>query len=190
LQDGIGTIRLSAFQWPVADRIGLAIDAMGSAPGLILDLRGNSGGDFDLFIGRFFRSPVQCLSVRTRDGVSDYTIEPAPDPYLSPVVLLLDEMSLSAAELFAAALQATGRGIVVGKRSPGRALGTKSVLLPSGSLLVYPDRQYCMPDGTVLEGRGVIPDIEMGLDRTSLLEGRDVQTEVAIRAVREAVSER
>jgi C-terminal peptidase prc len=190
LEGGIGYIRLSAFQWPVTDRVRLAIDAMGSAPGLILDLRGNSGGDFDLFIDKFFRAPVQCLSVATREGTAGYTIEPAPAPYLGPVVLLLDVMSVSAAELFAAALQATARGIVVGERSPGQALGTKSVLLPKGALFVYPDRQYRMPDGTVLEGRGVIPDIEVTLNRASLLEGRDSQLEAAIRAVQETVSER
>ena len=190
LEGGIGYIRLSAFQWPVADRVRLAIDAMGSAPGLILDLRGNSGGDFDLFIDKFYRAPVQCLSVVTRDGTADYTIEPAPDPYLGLVVLVLDVMSVSAAELFAAALQATARGIVVGERSPGQALGTKSVLLPIGSLLIYPNRQYRMPDGTVLEGRGVIPDIEAPLDRASLLQGRDAQLETAIRAVQEVALER
>jgi C-terminal processing protease CtpA/Prc len=37
-----------------------------------------------------------------------------------------------------------------------------------------------LPDGTVLEGRGVIPDIEVALDRASLRQGRDVQLEAAI----------
>jgi C-terminal processing protease CtpA/Prc len=183
LVGGIGYVRLSALQSPLTDNVRLAIDSMGSAPGLIFDLRGNSGGDFDLFIGKLFRAPVPCLSVKTRDGTADFIIEPEPDPYPGPVAVLVDVLSASAAELFAASLQATARAIVVGERSPGWVLGTKSVLLPNGPLFVYPDRQYRMLDGTVLEGRGVIPDIEIALNRASLLQGKDPQLEAAIEAV-------
>jgi carboxyl-terminal processing protease len=187
LEDGIGYIRLSAFQWPLADRVRLAMDAVNSAPGWILDLRGNSGGDFDLFIGKFFRAPVPCLSVKTREGAADFIVEPEPDPYPGPVVVLVDVMSVSAAELFAASLQTTGRAVVVGERSPGWVLGTQSVLLPNGSLFVYPDRQYRMPDGTVLEGRGVVPDIEVALERELLLQGIDSQLRSAIDRVEKEI---
>jgi carboxyl-terminal processing protease len=189
LENGIGYIRLSAFQWPLADPIRLALDAVGSAPGWILDLRGNSGGDFDLFIGRFFRAPVPCLSVKTREGTTDFIVAPEPDPYPGPVVVLVDVMSVSAAELFAASLQTTGRAVVVGERSPGWVLGTQSVLLPNGSLFVYPDRQYRTPDGTVLEGRGVVPDVEIALERELLLQGIDSQLQAAVKTIAKRMQE-
>ena len=58
--------------------------------------------------------------------------------------------------------------------------------LPNGAVLMYPFGQTRTADGTVLEGRGVIPDIEVSLDRASLLEGRDAQLEAAIQAVQDA----
>ena len=183
LENGIGYIRLSAFQWPLNDEIRLAIDSMGSVPGLILDLRGNSGGDFDLFIGKFFQAPVPCLSVKTRNGTEDFIIKPEPNPYPGSVVVLVDEVSVSAAELFATSLQTTARAVVVGERSPGWVLGTQSTLLPNGALFIYPDRQYSTPDGRILEGHCVVPDIEIALGRRQLLQGFDSQLEAAIKHI-------
>ena len=100
------------------------------------------------------------------------------------VAVLVDEMSISAAELFAASMQTTGRGVVVGDRSPGVALGTQFTQLPNGALFVHPDRQYRMTDGTVLEGRGVVPDVEVSLDRELLVQGVDSQLQAAIRSIR------
>jgi len=187
LEDGIGYIRLSALQQPLKDEIRLAIDTMISIPGLILDLRGNSGGDFDLFIGKFFQTPVPCLSVKTRDGTADFIIEPESNPYLGQVVVLVDEVSVSAAELFATSLQTTARAVVIGEHSPGWVLGTQSTLLPNGALFVYPDRQYRMPDGRILEGYGVVPDIQIALEQRQLLQGIDSQLEEAIKLIKKEI---
>jgi carboxyl-terminal processing protease len=157
---------------------------MRAVPSLVVDVRGNSGGDFDLFISKFFEAPASCLRVQTREGTAEITIEPDEDPYRGRVAVLVDEMSISAAELFAASMQTTGRGVVVGDRSPGVALGTQFAQLPNGALFVHPDRQYRMTDGTVLEGRGVIPDVEVPLKGELLLQGIDSQLQAAIRSIR------
>jgi C-terminal processing protease CtpA/Prc len=54
------------------------------------------------------------------------------------------------------------------------------VQLPSGAILSYPFGQSQTPDGRVLEGNGVVPDVEVALDLVSLLQGIDTQLEVAI----------
>jgi len=95
-------------------------------------------------------------------------------------------MSASSAEEFSGALQAIGRAVVVGERSAGICVVADMLELPNGAVLMYPYGQTRTADGTVLEGRGVIPDIEVSLDRASLLEGRDPQLEAAIEAVRDA----
>ena len=184
LEEQIGYLYLSAFQWPLADSVRQAIDALRDVPALVVDVRGNSGGDFDLFLGKFFEAPASCLRVQTREGGAEITIEPEEDPYRGRVAVLVDEVSVSAAELFAAAMQTTGRGVVVGDRSPGVALGTQFAQLPNGAMFVYPDRQYRMMDGTVLEGRGVVPDVEVSLERERLLQGIDSQLQAAIRSIR------
>jgi C-terminal processing protease CtpA/Prc len=52
--------------------------------------------------------------------------------------------------------------------------------LIDGSILAYPIAQSQTPDGRVLEDNGVVPDIEIGLDRQQLLQGKDSQLEAAI----------
>jgi C-terminal processing protease CtpA/Prc len=56
-------------------------------------------------------------------------------------------------------LQATGRAVVVGERSPGAVMESDMKVFLNGSILMYPVAQLIIPDGTVLEGHGVIPDI-------------------------------
>jgi C-terminal processing protease CtpA/Prc len=55
------------------------------------------------------------------------------------------------------------------------------MIFPTGAIFMYPVAQISVPDGTVLEGHGVAPDIEVGLDREMLLKGVDSQIESAVR---------
>ena len=59
--------------------------------------------------------------------------------------------------------------------------------LEGGALAVflYPVAQMAIPDGTLLEGHGVVPDIEVGLDREMLLKGIDSQLDSAVRSIEE-----
>ena len=52
---------------------------------------------------------------------------------------------------------------------------------------MYPVAQLATPYGTVLEGHGVVPDIEVGLDLNMLLKGIDSQIDVAIRYLEKEV---
>jgi carboxyl-terminal processing protease len=96
------------------------------------------------------------------------------------VVILLDNLSASSSEEFAGGLQAIGRATIVGGRSPGRCLTAQIMPLENGAILIYPYGQSQTADGTILENNGVIPDVEVELDRASLLAGRDLQLEAAM----------
>ena len=100
------------------------------------------------------------------------------------MVILVDELSASSSEEFAGSLQALGRATIVGSQTPGRCLVMNIVPLPNGALLVYPYGQSQTPDGRVLEDNGVVPDVEVALDRKLLLEGRDSQLEAALNYLR------
>ena len=109
---------------------------------------------------------------------------PADSVYEGPVVVLMDIMSGSASESFAAGMQSIGRAVIVGGRSMGACMHTLGgPRLPNGADFYYPHAQIATPDGTVIEGRGVVPDIEVALDRTSLLQGRNTQLEEAIKYI-------
>jgi C-terminal processing protease CtpA/Prc len=70
--------------------------------------------------------------------------------------------------------------VIVGNRTPGMVLIGGVKQLPNRATFVYPVAITRLADGAVLEGLGVISDIEVALDRALLLQGRDSQLEAAI----------
>ena len=76
-------------------------------------------------------------------------------------------------------MQSIGRAEIIGDRSSGSVGPSDVKKLPNGASLMYLEAQSLTPDGTVLEGRGVIPDIKASLDRAALLKGMDTQIERA-----------
>jgi C-terminal peptidase prc len=192
LDEEIGYIRLNAFLPTVDSRFTEALASLRDARGLIIDLRGNHGGVFPVRKGmaeQLVQEQTLFWSYKERDSVREVYLEPAGNAYGGPLVVIIDVMSASSAEEFSGALQAIGRAVVVGERSAGICLVANTVELPNGAVLMYPFGETRTADGTVLEGRGVIPDIEVSLDHAALSEGQDPQLEAAIQAVREAYSE-
>ena len=188
LGNGIGYIRVNTLQPPLATRISSAIRSMGDIRALVLDLRGNAGGEIEEMPDLFLKERALLYLKRSRNGETKIYGDPANDAFEGPLVLLLDQLSGSASELFAGCLQAIGRAVVVGERSPGAVMESDTEVLSDGAILMYPVAQLATPDGTVLEGRGVVPDIEVRLDRAMLRKAIDPQLESAIRYLEKATS--
>ncbi|MFH0842762.1 MAG: S41 family peptidase [Bacteroidota bacterium] len=181
LENGIGYIKLNTFQQPLAPQISNAIKSMGDVAGIIFDLRGNAGGEIEEMPDLFLNDTSLLFLRKSRSGETKMFFNPAMDAYNGPLVLLIDQLCGSACELFAACLQASGRAVVVGEQSPGSVMESDMKVFLNGSILMYPVAQPVTPDGTVLEGHGVVPDIEVGLDREMLLKGVDSQIDAAIK---------
>ena len=183
LDEEIGYIRFNAFVPPIDQRFPEALESLRDTRSLIIDLRGNAGGVFPVRKGlaeQLVKERALFWSYKGRDSIQEVYLEPVPNAYSGPLVVLIDVMSASSAEEFSGALQAIGRAVVVGERSAGICVVADVMPLPNGAVLMYPTAQTRTADGTVLEGRGVIPDIEVALDRALLLQGRDSQLEAAI----------
>jgi carboxyl-terminal processing protease len=183
LDDGIGYVRFNSFHQDLTAELVGAIESMREAPGIIIDLRGNPGGDPRVgaaLAGQFMRERAPFWTTRSRDRTGTIHINPVEKPYDGPVVVLIDATSTSGSEIFAAAMQAVGRGLIVGEHSSGNCLAADLERLSTGASFIYPIVQAIAPDGTVIEGNGVTPDIEVALDRVLLLQGRDSQLEAAI----------
>jgi carboxyl-terminal processing protease len=179
----IGYLRFSGFVEAALAPVLKAIDDLHDAPALIIDLRGNPGGQFPVrkaIASHLVGEPKLFMRYQHRDGLEEAYLDPVPDPYQGKVVILVDELSASSSEEFAGSLQALGRATIVGSQTPGRCLVMNVAPLPNGALLVYPYGQSQTPDGRVLENNGVVPDIQVALDRTLLLQGRDSQLEAAL----------
>ena len=181
LANGIGYIRLNTFQPPLVIDVFVAIKSMENVKGIILDLRGNSGGEIEGMPDLFLNERELLFLSMNRKGETKMFFGPGIDAYNGPLVLLIDQLSGSASELFAASMQELGRAIVIGERSPGVVMEADLAILPGGAIFMYPVAQLATPGGTVLEGHGVIPDIEVGLDREKLILGIDSQIESGIK---------
>jgi carboxyl-terminal processing protease len=188
LAGGVGYIRFSTFIPTLDKKIREAIASMNDAPGIVIDLRGNGGGDDSVAVnlaGQLFDRPAQLMITRTRKGDDAYyRARPAKNPYRGTVVLLVDGASGSASEQLAAGLQEIGRAYVVGNVTEGDDMDADLEELPTGAYLIYAYGLPRTPKGVVVEGRGVIPDLEVNLTRAGLLRGEDAQLDAALDYIR------
>jgi carboxyl-terminal processing protease len=196
LDGGIAYIRFDGFLPPILEDVLNTIQEMRDAPAIIIDIRGNPGGFYPVrkaIASQFFQKRTLLWRYITRPGLEmpgfeheGYTDPPA-EPYLGPVVILVDILSASSSEEFAGAMAANQRAIIIGERTAGSDLVADIQTLPNGATFLYPIAQTQTADGTVLEDRGVIPDIVVPLDRSPLLQGIDPQLEAAIQYLEEVV---
>lgn len=135
---------------------------------LILDLRGNGGGYQDTLVrlvGHFFDRDVKVADIKTRKDVKPIMAKTRGEKvFKGQLVVLVDSMSGSAAEVFARLVQLEKRGIVIGDRTAGAVMTSKSYdhevgvgrVLYYGASITVAD--VIMPDGKSLEHTGVMPD--------------------------------
>ena len=127
-----------------------------NADGLVLDLRGNRGGEVRL-AGEIFDllSRRRSLWIHYHNNVYSFP----PTSWNRPLVILVDGETYSAAEIFASAAQVLDLATVVGTRTAGRVQASRVFPLPGGARLMLPVSRVTLPDGSDLEERGVIPDL-------------------------------
>jgi len=184
LENNIGYVRFNAFMPPVHNKFKDTIKSMQDTTALIIDIRGNHGGFFDVrkaVAETLVKDRVLFWRYQGRDKTREAYLEPADSVYEGPVVVVVDHLSISSAEEFSGGLKAIKRATIVGERTPGVVVTANFEKLPNGATFVYPKAWTITADGTVLEGHGVVPDIEVALDRNELLRGKDSQVEASVR---------
>jgi carboxyl-terminal processing protease len=183
LPSGFAYIGFDGWRAPAGRRFNEGLKTLRDAPGLVIDLRGNPGGHTDVMLeiaSNFFPRETYYGAFRRRDGTLDkyFTRRPARH-YDRPVCILVDEMSASASETFAAFFQEAGRARVVGRQTAGSTHNMRSTRLPHGGTVHYSVRTYITPGGRDPEGTGVVPDETVPLRLTDLRAGRDAALEAA-----------
>jgi carboxyl-terminal processing protease len=151
--------------------------------GLILDLRGNTGGYERHIYGLLGRllplgSAIGTKTYRDRTS-SMHSFWPA-SPFKGPVVVLIGPKSSSAAEVVASALRFHRRATIIGRPSNGSVLEAKKFHLPDGGTLIVPVADYRAPDGTRIEGTGVQPDVLVVPTLADVRSGHDPALESAV----------
>ena len=184
----IGYIRIPSFAGDAATNILGAIQLLeedGPLDGLILDVRHNPGGNSDQSIAIFTTGTFGKTGPLRDDALqSIYRIRgPVSWNETTPVALLIDGASHSAAEYFATAMQQSARATLVGMPTAGNTEGINSFNLADGSLIRLAWTTLQLPDGSTLEGTGVQPDIRVPLGEWGLRERPDVQLQAAFNAL-------
>jgi len=163
LEGGVLRIEVRTFTRGVGRDVRHAIeqDPEAYSGGVILDLRGNPGGLLD--------EAVEVASVFLDGGpVVSYEQRDSPDTVLEAVgdgntttslVVVVDGGTASAAEVVAAALQDRNRAVVVGSRTFGKGSVQEPIELPDGSAIEFTIGRYLTPNGRVIDGEGVEPDV-------------------------------
>jgi carboxyl-terminal processing protease len=183
IDDKIGYIKFNYFTVSMIEKFCSAISEFKDKKLLIIDLRGNLGGSYGSVIGLggFFTPSYMPLGTEiTKFGPAVRMIKPHKKNFKGNVVILVDKLSYSAAEIFAAGLQENARAVVIGEKSAGEALPSVTKTLPTGAVFLYPIANFKSPKGNLLEGNGVVPNISVSLKRESLLHNKDDQLDRAI----------
>jgi carboxyl-terminal processing protease len=158
--------------------------AIADAPkGIIVDLRDNRGG----LISAVGRTLSPFFAERQPYAYIEYGYLPRfpertrrwEQTYAGPVAVVVHEPSASGAEVFAATMQETGRGVVVGEKTRGSVIASRQIDLPDGGELSIGIRGFRSGQGRVLEGSGVTPDTPVTVTAAALRTGRDPMIEAA-----------
>ena len=174
LRDGVGYLAIHVFSAAVPALVYSALQALKAAGArrLLLDLRGNPGGELRAFLelaGDFL--PLGALLVTMDDTDGDRTTYRSrrAQPYRHPVAILIDRGTASAAELFAGCLKSHGRAVLVGETTYGKGAGQRLVPSQDGrGARAATAASFTLPHGEAVEGRGVSADIEACLPADQL----------------------
>lgn len=164
-----------------------AIDDYRAADGLVIDLRGNMGGLMMLTMGMcgwFVEEPVDLGKMQMKGAVLNLRLNPRSPRYDKPVAVLIDEASISAAEVMAGGMQDAGTAKLFGSRTAGLVLPSNVVRLSNGDGLQYAMSDYHSLSGRTLEIEGVKPDVEIEVNRESVQDGADPVLAAAIQWIK------
>ena len=158
IADGVGYVKVSKFAKNTYDEFFTAISDLkeAGAEKFLIDLRGNSGGFMDqaIYMANEFLPADRTIvytkgrlpeneTIAVSDGTGQYQD--------SEIVVLTNEYSASASEIFAGAIQDNDRGLVIGRRTFGKGLVQNQIMLPDSSAVRLTVARYFTPSGRSIQ---------------------------------------
>ena len=191
LRSGVAVLRLNHFTASYRNELARALRSVADAPALVIDLRGNPGGDYGQYLWmaqQFLDAERSPLTLVTRSGSAqrrrEVEIAAGEQPYLKPLAVLLDRRTASAAELLAVTLFEQRGALLVGESSCGCVVGVRSeFILPGGGGLRVAETGFVSAGGRRLEGQPLLPTHYVPPTLADLQADRDRALAVAERAL-------
>ena len=185
LDNNIGYIQITEFDTVTLDQFteALAVCRGSGMKGLILDLRGNPGGNLNTVCDIAREILPKGLIVYTEDKNgkrTEYTCD-GTNQIKEPLVVLVDSGSASASEILAGAIKDYGIGTLVGTTTFGKGIVQRIISLSDGSAVKLTVSNYYTPNGNNIHKIGIAPDIEEKFDGEAYYnDGVDNQLNKAI----------
>ena len=187
LDNDIAYISMDQFGDKTTQELRDALDSImkNNPKGLILDLRNNGGGWLNTAIetaSEFLPTGTTVLLEKEGDGTETvYKTQRGGGRALNiPMVVLINENSASASEIVTGALRVHDRATIIGKTSYGKGSVQIQPELSNGGAISVTIARWYMPDGTLIHGIGIKPDIEVEYTEEDFENGKDPQLDAAI----------
>lgn len=169
LEDDIGYIQVSGFKETTANQFSEALDKLEekNMKGLIIDLRDNGGGLLDTVVdmmSRMLPEKKEIVSVKDKNGKGTTYYSSDDKTFDKPLVVLVNENTASASEVFSGAVQDYKLGKLVGTTTFGKGIVQTVMGLFDDSAIKLTTAKYYTPNGRNIHKTGLDPDIEIELD--------------------------
>lgn len=164
LDGGIGYIQITEFQDKTDEQFKIMVKQLQTqgAKGLIIDVRANPGGLLSSVVNLLDQVLPEGLLVYVEDKYGnrdEYTSDSACIDL--PIVVLVDENSASASEIFAGAMKDYEYATLVGKTTFGKGIVQNIIPLSDGDAIKLTTAKYFTPKGNDIHKIGVVPDVEV-----------------------------
>ena len=189
LEEGIGYLQITEFDEVTTQQFkeNLASLKEQGLEGLIIDLRGNPGGNVTTVcaVAEELLPEGLIFYMEDRNGErTEYKCQGAD--WDTPLVVLVNEYSASASEILSGAVKDSGIGKIVGKKTYGKGVVQNLIPLEDGSAIKITVANYYTRGGNDINLKGVEPDVEVDLDTDAYLEDQtDTQLDKAVEVLRE-----
>jgi carboxyl-terminal processing protease len=192
-ENGIWYIKITEFDAITTSQFEEAINAARSAnmSGLIIDLRGNPGGNLDVVVDICRELLPQGLIVYTEDKYgnrNEFSCD-GKKKIDVPMVVLIDGGSASASEIMAGAIKDYGIGTLIGTTTYGKGIVQSILPLGDGSAIKITTSKYYTPNGNNIHKIGIEPDEEVKFDSEKYLEDQtDNQLDYAMDYLKDKIN--
>ncbi|MBS6194815.1 MAG: S41 family peptidase [Clostridiales bacterium] len=165
LEDSVGYLQIEEFTEGTPEQFKKEYESLQEQgmKGMIIDLRNNPGGLLTSVCDTLRQILPEGMIVYTEDRYgnrNEHTCE-GETPIEIPLVVLVNEESASAAEIFAGAVKDHGVGTLVGTTTFGKGIVQKTYALGDGSAVKMTVSKYYTPNGTNIHGTGIEPNEEV-----------------------------